>query len=363
MIRILSMRYLRQKSFIHARRILSVAVFLVAVILGAEGFCDTQPPREKALSVNYPPDKTVMELGLLSISLTVPQGSTDLIIVNVNGNEKARIIPDNKIECFTIPISAGYNEIDVTAIKSSKLVGKNIIDVYRRSDLEKTYKDPPPGFKKNYFHMKEHSQCTGCHILTPGKSDRKPVNIAAFPIEDMRIEEKILAKTSTCYSCHKNIASYPFVHGPVAVWSCLSCHDPVTEPKYSVKKPDAKSCYSCHVGQKEERLTKKYRHGPVNTGMCTICHNPHASEDPFFLVKSTWDLCIDCHIDKGSGKHIVKIFPGKNFHPTRGTLDPLRKNRELTCASCHDPHASKTLQLLRANLGTGFKLCKKCHTD
>lgn len=343
------------------RSIFYITVFLLVLVLGAEGICEVPSDSETVFTVNYPPDKTVMEFGLMSISLTVPQGSADLILVNVNGKEKARIIPDDKIECFTIPISVGYNEIDVTAIKRGKLVGKNIIDVYRRSDLEKAYKDSPAGFQKDYFHMKEHSQCTGCHILKPGMSDRKPVNIAAFPIEDRRIEEKKLAKTSTCYSCHKNIASYPFVHGPVAVWSCLSCHDPVTEPKYSVRKPDTKSCYSCHKEQKEERLSKKYLHGPVNTGMCTICHNPHASEDPFFLVKSTWDLCVSCHIDKGSGKHIVKNFSGKNFHPTRGILNPLRKNRELTCASCHDPHASKTPQLFRANLGSGFMLCKKCH--
>ncbi len=323
----------------------------------------TAEASQNNITLNYPPDKTVMEFDLLSISLTVPQGSADLIKVNINDQEKVEIIPDSNFECFSIPLKVGINRINISAIKENKQADEIIMSVFRRSELISAYKDPPAGFKKDYFHMKNHIKCAACHTLEPSESDRKPVNIAAFPTEILVYGKDVAATTSTCYSCHKGLTSYPFVHGPTAVWSCLSCHDPQTNPKYSVKKPDTKVCFSCHIEQKEGWYTKKYFHGPFNTGKCAICHSPHASENPFNLVKTTWDLCLSCHIDKGSGKHIVKGFFVTYYHPTHGKPDPLRKGKELTCASCHEPHTSDSPRLLRLNVGSGFALCKKCHLE
>ncbi|MBI4682165.1 MAG: hypothetical protein HY757_03585 [Nitrospirae bacterium] len=320
---------------------------------------------QNIITINYPPDKTIMEFGPLGISLSVPQGSATLIKVNVNDKEYIKLVPDQEVECFSVLLSVGINRINITAIKEDKEVDKIAVNVFRRSDLSSEFIKPPVGYNINYFHEKDSWQCTGCHILKPGDSDRRSVNIAAFPSEILSAGAKAAARTSTCYSCHKALTSYPFVHGPAAVWSCLSCHEPGAKPEYAVKKPDTKICFSCHIKQKEDWYGKKYFHGPFTTEKCAICHNPHASENPFNLHKPTWDLCLSCHIDKGSGIHIVRNYLGissKN-HPTRGKPDPLRKGKELSCASCHDPHASDSAKFWRLNVGSGFELCTKCHTD
>jgi len=343
------------------RKIFYHTLFLIAVLLGTGGVCQSQTDTEKTVTVKYPPDKTVMEFDLLGVSLAVPPGTADLIKVNVNEEEKIRIVPDREFECFSTGLSVGNNMIQILAIKQGKIVNDIFINVFRRSELESIYVKPPAGFKKDSFHAKNRKECAGCHTLVPAPSDRKPVSMTAFPDEKMKGTYDQAASVSTCFLCHKTLISYPFVHDPAAAWSCLSCHDQKAEPQYAVKKPDTKACFNCHLEEKEEWYSKGFFHGPFNIGKCAICHNPHASENPYNLIKDTWDLCLSCHIDKGSGRHIVKNFSNFHYHPTRGKPDPSRPGKELTCASCHNPHASDIPRLQRFNYSNLFGLCKNCH--
>jgi len=313
------------------------------------------------ITLNYPPDRTIMEFDILSMSLSVPAGSADSIKVFVDDKERSWIVPDLETECFSVLLTTGINRINIKAEKENSEVASFSISVFRRSGLESAYKIPPPGFQKDFFHIKNNSRCSACHTLKPSGADRKPVSIAAFPDEKQKYS--YIPAASTCYSCHRRLTSYPFVHGPSAAWSCLSCHDSDAAPVYAVRKPDTKVCFGCHIEQKEEWESRKYFHGPYTTGSCIICHSPHASEHPSNLHKPTWDLCINCHTDKGSGRHIVAAVGGSYFHPTRGKQDPLRKDKELSCVSCHDPHTSDSPRLWRLNVGSGFELCRKCHTD
>jgi predicted CXXCH cytochrome family protein len=41
----------------------------------------------------------------------------------------------------------------------------------------------------------------------------------------------------------------------------------------------------------------------------------------------------------------------------------MRRDKKISCTSCHDPHASDSPRLWRLNVGSGFELCRKCHTD
>lgn len=317
---------------------------------------------QESISVYYPPDKTVIDASVLGVSLNVIQGSADLIKITVNTADSTSIFPDSNFECFSVPISFGLNNIRITAFRENTNIGEIVFSVFRRSSLNSRDKIPPPAFQKNYFHMSEHPECSSCHVLAPDDSDKKPVSIAAFPDTSSLTSAKA-SETSTCFSCHKSLTLYPFIHGPAAVWSCLSCHEFQSKPVYSVKKPDTKLCFTCHVQQKEQWYSKKYFHGPFNVGECVICHDPHASGNPFNLVKSVWDLCVGCHSDKQNGEHIVAGFSVIRQHPTRGKPDPSRKGRELTCASCHEPHASNSPKLWRLDVGSGIALCKKCHTE
>ncbi len=312
--------------------------------------------------LHYPPDNVVMEFGLVNISMSLPDGSADIIEVRNNNEKVAGIVPGPGFECFSVPIKPGVNKIQISVLRNGKKVYDKSLSVFRRSDLESKYREPPAGFRKDYFHMRDNVQCRECHVLEARESDKKPVNPESFIVQAFD-EKAVISATSTCYSCHKEIASAPYVHGPVAVWSCVSCHDADSEPKYSVKKPDAEVCFGCHREQKNNWAAKKYTHGPVTIGKCAICHSPHSADYPFNLYKSTWDLCVNCHAEKGSGKHVLGDSFSTEGHPTRDRPDPLRNGKELSCASCHDPHASNYPHLWAFEVQTIFELCKKCHYD
>ena len=131
----------------------------------------------------------------------------------------------------------------------------------------------------------------------------------------------------------------------------------------SLVNPISKTCMSCHE-QVEKWTMSKYTHGPVNDGRCERCHNPHGSKNEFFLRKNIWDICTTCHAEKANGKHVVSSFVyGRNegAHPTKDRRDPSRPERELTCSSCHNPHGSSGIYLLRMKGSMPFNVCKRCH--
>jgi predicted CXXCH cytochrome family protein len=314
------------------------------------------------ITLHYPPDKIVLEYGLLNISLELPLGTADNIKVNNNGREVLSIVPDEEHECFSLPLNLGLNSVTIYAAKGSFPVFERTVNVFQRSDLESAYTKPPADFQKDYFHMKDLPKCAECHTMEPKESDGRPVLPSSFATEDTDREAELSA-ASTCYSCHKHIASSPYVHGPVAVWSCLSCHETDSEPRYAVKKPDTEVCFGCHKEQKDEWETKEYSHGPVTIGKCVICHSPHSSDYPFNLYKAPWDLCVNCHAEKANGKHVLGDSFSTEGHPTKDRKDPVRIGRELSCASCHNPHASDFPHLWAFNVHSMFELCTKCHFD
>jgi predicted CXXCH cytochrome family protein len=336
------------------KNLFSITLFFILIVLNSEA-------EPGIITVNYPPDKTVMDLDLLSVSVSIPQGSADLLKISVNDEQRMSIVPRRSFECFSVSISVGRNSIAIDVLKNSRQVDKVTFTVFRRSGLLSAYKDAPAGFKKDFFHMKDRSACAECHVLEPRDSDKQPINISTFAAETDAVDRKANVSTSTCYSCHMGIASYPFVHGPASVWSCLTCHDPEAERIYSVKKPDSEICFTCHLEQKQSWSKKKYLHGPVNMGNCSVCHNPHASNSAANLVEPIWELCISCHAGKETGRHIIAGYVFGDSHPTRDKPEPLRQGKELSCASCHNPHASDYPKLWALNAQSAFVLCQKCH--
>jgi predicted CXXCH cytochrome family protein len=331
-------------------------VFLLSFLLTAQGQTESVA-YAGIITINYPPDKTVMEFGLLNISLKIPPGFADTVKVLVNDAEDMSLVPDREFLCFHVFLDVGVNKIKIIAMKKNVQVDSVDFTAFRRSDLESQFTKPLAGYKKDHFHARYYPQCAECHNLEPTESDKRPANIASFSLYG---DKTTVSPDSTCYSCHKAITSYQYVHGPASVWSCLSCHRYRSNPVYSVKKPDTDVCFSCHTEQENDWGTKKYIHGPVNTGRCAICHSPHASGNPFNLFKPTWELCVSCHAEKASGKHVLVgyIYDG---HPTHEVPDPLREGKELTCASCHNPHASNYPNLWALSVETEFELCQKCH--
>jgi predicted CXXCH cytochrome family protein len=244
------------------------------------------------VTVHYPADLAVMEFNLLNISVSLSRGSADLIEVEVNREVKATIVPRREFACFSVPLELGINNINIRAKKEDSTVDEVTLKVFRRSDLVGNYEKPPPGFAKDYFHGEDRSQCAGCHhVLQPTAADQNTINLETYTAEVLQ-DKAMVPSESSCYSCHRRITSYSFVHGANFVWRCLTCHDSQAEPKYALKYPVPELCYKCHVEEKLKRTGKKSYHTPYITKKCGICHNPHAADNPCGLDKPIWLLCV-----------------------------------------------------------------------
>jgi len=116
-------------------------------------------------------------------------------------------------------------------------------------------------------------------------------------------------------------AAYRY-HDPVRDGECLACHPQgvgLTSPV-----SEARLCSTCH----DSKTGFKRLHGPLGAGQCGICHDPHGSAFPAFLVMEVRALCVQCHEQSTSQKHI-------------------RKSGDKQCPECHNPHGSEKQFLLK----------------
>lgn len=284
--------------------------------------------------------------------ITITQDNNITTVIDVNSTKKTY--------CKTIKLHVGRNDVSVSSYKSGRIISTEVRDLYFLSELfEGVNEDDAEEYKLRYFHKnKNENRCKSCHNM---KSN--------IPIDGETLED--VTKT-TCYGCHKGMLNTKNTHAPATNWLCLDCHngkfgeynmDKEGESKYLAPNPIANNCGSCHDTVQDWQLNK-YGHGPVNDGRCDRCHNPHGSDNEFFLRKNIWDLCTTCHAEKATGKHIVSSFVysrNAGAHPTKDRKDPSRPGREFTCSSCHNPHGSGGIFLLRMKGSIPFNVCKRCH--
>lgn len=131
--------------------------------------------------------------------------------------------------------------------------------------------------------------------------------------------------------------------------------DPSAPKKKSLTVKE--TCMTCHLNI----VSGEFKHGPVDAGYCSLCHDPHASHNPAWLRKSAWDLCTTCHADLASGVHVVAGFVSGSTHPTKGKRDTARPGKRLSCASCHAPHSAPHPYLFAYGKKTRHELCGMCH--
>ncbi len=242
--------------------------------------------------------------------------------------------------------------------------------------------------------------CTLCH------TDQLP--------KDSGLDVKLLSRNTdfspVCYSCHRKLTSEnKWLHGPSAAVACMTCHrkgEGNRKITTLVGRVDD-SCYQCHIN-KRKWVTNEFVHGPAGTGDCTVCHDPHGAEFPYMLwADSKIDICVACHTDKkkinsmergykqhgiisGNGCSACHSPHASNYrfqlagqindvcvschigmkeiksghpvgkHPLSEKKDPRRKNREMSCTSCHNPHGSKYEYILIGSV-LGGHICSKCH--
>jgi len=303
---------------------------------------------EDIIKIISPQDMVWVNGRLINLVYRIKSDSYDATIITLNSHSdqvQPGAIAKLGIHHSSLLLTGGRNRISIQVLKDKKILAKKIITVYLRSNLNEQYDTPPHRFKQYTFHTGYNEIiCRPCHaeeLLENSKS---------------RQNEEL----PSCYTCHKKIIDYKYVHGPASVWTCSMCHNKNTaELKNGVPSPEITVCRMCHTEELAAWQTEKFGHGPTMAGKCAFCHNPHASDENFFLRTGTSDLCGYCHQDKLMKPHIVADF-FKQGHPVKREGGKAGE-RTITCASCHNPHASNNVNLL-----IGFKesitdFCGNCH--
>ncbi|MDA8086273.1 MAG: cytochrome c3 family protein [Nitrospiraceae bacterium] len=298
-----------------------------------------------ALRIITPVDKGYMQGGqTLSVVSKITENTFDSLQIYVDGRVQKNLkdINGKQYVCSVVNVHPGINRIMVSGIASDGAPSSSQVSVFIISPISAQNNTPPDGYTQYLFHSSS-STCFTCHQMEPQAADDTPAKHS----------------DSSCYTCHKEITDRPYVHGPTAAWACLMCHDPKATPKYATLSPPEKMCEQCHGDQIGAWQKLKHQHGPFALGMCTTCHSPHGSDWPFWTRKFPTDLCLSCHVGQ-TGDHIITFFNGQP-HPIRGKPDPRHPGQELSCASCHSPHASPYRFQLFADFGHLRHFCMGCH--
>jgi DmsE family decaheme c-type cytochrome len=174
-----------------------------------------------------------------------------------------------------------------------------------------------------------------------------------------------------CIVCHADkgevMAKTPHgqkadVRTPAAKQGCETCHGPGSkhaDDPANVKMPVVftqatssadinATCTSCH-NRGPHALWDGSKHETRGLA-CTSCHSVHdfKSESHQLKAKDELALCATCHRDK-----VAKMDLPAHM--------PVREGK-MTCTSCHDPHGTTNVKLLR--VGDNItELCTSCHKE
>ncbi|MBI4486432.1 MAG: DmsE family decaheme c-type cytochrome [Acidobacteria bacterium] len=184
--------------------------------------------------------------------------------------------------------------------------------------------------------------CETCH--GPGRKHADsgdPALVARFTTMPAR------DANATCVSCH-NRGTHTQWSGSmhdarnVSCVTCHSVHSPQSEAAQLRTATQIQTCAQCHRPQVLK--VQRSAHMPLREGKleCASCHNPHGSTNVKMLRVGNW-VNESC-----VSCHTEKRGPFLWEHAA---------GRE-SCISCHDPHGSSNDRLLVAKLPM---LCQRCH--
>ncbi len=200
--------------------------------------------------------------------------------------------------------------------------------------------------KNTVIHPAMKGKCTSCH--SAHESAIKP--LLKSKVEDM------------CTTCHDAPGmDLPIKHlALVMSKSCVRCHNPHSSPYPKMLKAVTPIlCTYCHTDMGRDLNNENVHIHPAVYLGCENCHAPHGSENPKLLKQMPNDLCFTCH-----DKKMIDGGHPKAGHPTSGQPDPIYKEKDLSCISCHKPHFSPNKKVLRYNFNTApydGSICSVCH--
>ena len=330
-----------------------------------------------SFKIIQPATKSVFneEFASVVIQITKKSSLTKLIIKNNVDTYTLNIEKNKYVYCKTVKLTTAKNTLFIQSYINTKRIDSKTLHLFHQSEVFENAVLNPKNYSKNYFHNNKNEKlCKQCHNMNTDKKKITKLNNEFFRKNQKQYNSVLNDITkSNCFDCHKSLVSRSNSHSPSVNFVCTKCHtgkvsefnkELKNKSKYINPDPIDSKCFTCHENKEETWYKKESKHGPVMTGRCNKCHNPHSSNNLFFLRKPIWDLCTTCHDEKAKGKHVLSSFVysrNKGAHPTKGRKDPARPGRELVCSSCHNPHGSDGIYLLRMKSKSTYGVCKRCH--
>lgn len=170
------------------------------------------------------------------------------------------------------------------------------------------------GFNNHSMHAKSGLSCADCHN----------VHKAAPMTRILKASPNTL-----CLSCHiQQRADFakPFHHRVTEnAVRCIDCHQPhggLERRQLRASFSGEMACVKCHT---DRGGPFAFEHAPHRIRDCQSCHEPHGSNNPKMLVRSTVRaLCLECH---STSRSLLTSQP-PSFHDVRSP-------RYQNCTSCH----------------------------
>jgi predicted CXXCH cytochrome family protein len=252
------------------------------------------------------------------------------------------------------------------------------------------------------------ADCTSCHDPHDSKSPKLLQKYVHMPFGEKMCDtchaapkdgKVVLTQAdarSVCITCHedqaKQIESAKVKH-PGAQSDCTECHLPHAGRYPRFLRPDPVTvCEGCHDNRVQEHKKMAVLHAPAFQQGCSLCHTPHGGDRPHLMRAPTNQLCLACHDSKAEGLKVAGstdvtildsgIVLSQEFmnsvprvdlnpkglghpmqnHPTSGVGKNILYKGEITCASCHTPHAGAK-GLFVTGTAAGVPLCSRCHEN
>ena len=166
-------------------------------------------------------------------------------------------------------------------------------------------------------HGKRGLDCADCH------SGHK-----AAPMTQM-LKERSSNLCLTCHTQQKTDFAKPFHHRvKEGTIDCTDCHQPhsgIDRRQLRSSNAGQEICFKCHT---EKQGPFVFDHPAINIRGCQGCHEPHGSNNPKMLVRTTMTaLCLECHSRTLTTKSVFNGQP-PSFHNVN---TPTYQN----CTTCH----------------------------